>query len=790
MWPAVAYNKSWMWRTRPVLLLAIVGLLGLVGFSYYSRVQKRAGGAPNMPATLPDNTSATAHRWSWTNTASGKITSEISAANMRQIREPNKFALDDVELRIFDKTGDKYNLVKCAKADFDIASGEMYSDGDVDITMDVPKDEQPTGRLLSIHSSGIHFLTKTGKANTDRAVSFRFDRGEGTAVGAEYDPQTRNLHLLSQIHLIWRGTNLKAPPMYIESGDARYLESESKVYLSPWTKMTRDTLSMEGGPTTVTLDNGSIDLVESDNAKGTDKRPARTLDFAADHMVMNFDDGQVNKIGGQSNASVVSTSANGETRVATDHIDMDFDVVRKGDHAESRLKDAVANGHAVVQSHPVLLPGHSPPQNRVLRSDVITMKMRPGGDEVESMETGAPGSLEFLPTVAAQPHRFLTGDRMWIAYGARNQIQSYRAINVTTRTLNPKPPDKDQPPPPVLTWSQNLDATFDPKTNDLAHLEQRDNFRYESGDRKATASRAELDQAKNVITLNGGARVSDSTGSTSAAHIVMDQKDSDMTAEGDVNSIRLPDKKAQPSGMLSADEPLHARAKQMDTHDNNQQITYRGDAVAWQGANRLQANVIEIDRDNDTLKAHENVVSELLDKKDDDNAKAGKKKPGEPPVFTVVHAADMLYTDDDHIARYTGGATLKRPDLSVKGQEVIAFLREENKKPGDPKQQPAPAKGAESSNSGSSLDHAFADGNVTIVSTTPLRARTGTSEHAEYYVDQGKVILTKGQPQLVDSIRGTTRGAELTWYSKDDKLIVGGTAKELAHSLIHRVAKQ
>ena len=779
-----------MWRTRPILLLAIVGLLGLVGFSYYSRVQRRTGGAPRLPASLPENTSATAHRWSWTNTSNGKSTAEISAGNMRQIREPNQFALDDVQLKIFNKEGDKFDLVQCAKADFDIATGEMFSAGDVDITMNVPKDEQPTGRLLSIHSSGIHFLTKTGKATTDRAVSFRFDRGEGTAVGAEYDPQTRDLHLVSQIHLIWRGSNPEAPPMDIESGDARYRETESKVYLSPWTKLKRDALTMEGGSTVVTLDNGAISLVESEKAKGTDKQPARTLNFAADHMWMNFDDGQVNKISGQPNAKLVSVSSNGQTQVTTDHIDMDFEVVRKGDHSESRLKDAMATGHSVVESQPALLPGHSPPQNRILRSDAITMKMRPGGDELDSVETGAPGSLEFVPTVATQPHRFLTGDRMWITYGEHNQIRSYRSTNVTTKTLNPKQAGKTEPPPPVLTWSRNLDATFDPKTNDLAHLDQKDDFRYESGDRRATAKHAELDQAKNVITLNGGARVWDSTGSTSAGRIIMNQNDSDMIAEGEVNSIRLPDKKVQPSGMLSSDEPLHARAKRMESHDSNQRLIYQGGAVAWQGADRLQANTIEIDRDESTLKAHENVVSELLDKKDEDKTQ-GAKKAAQAPVFTVVHAADMIYTDEDHIARYTGGATLKRPDLSVKGQEVIAFLREESKKPDDAKPKPAvsPAEKPGKKDSGSSLDHAFAEGNVVIVSVSPLRTRTATSEHAEYYVDEGKVILTKGQPQLVDSIKGTTHGAELTWYSKDDRLLVNGANKELAHSLIRRNPK-
>jgi hypothetical protein len=42
----------------------------------------------------------------------------------------------------------------------------------------------------------------------------------------------------------------------------------------------------------------------------------------------------------------------------------------------------------------------------------------------------------------------------------------------------------------------------------------------------------------------------------------------------------------------------------------------------------------------------------------------------------------------------------------------------------------------------------------------------------------------------VDSIRGTTRGAELTWFSKNDRLLVNGAEKDLAHSLIRRTSKQ
>jgi len=54
--------------------------------------------------------------------------------------------------------------------------------------------------------------------------------------------------------------------------------------------------------------------------------------------------------------------------------------------------------------------------------------------------------------------------------------------------------------------------------------------------------------------------------------------------------------------MLQQDEPLHARAKKMVATDHNLQIRYEGNAVLWQSANRLTADIVEIDRDNEVLK--------------------------------------------------------------------------------------------------------------------------------------------------------------------------------------------
>jgi hypothetical protein len=150
----------------------------------------------------------------------------------------------------------------------------------------------------------------------------------------------------------------------------------------------------------------------------------------------------------------------------------------------------------------------------------------------------------------------------------------------------------------VTGW---LLATFDPKTSEMTRLEQKTDFRYEEGLRRATAARAVLEQPKDLMTLDGAARVWDPTGSVTADHMVVQQKSGDFTAEGHVASTRLPDKKEKPSSsMLAGDEILQARANRMTSTGDNQYVRYEGTAqskaVAWQGANRIEAELLEIDR--------------------------------------------------------------------------------------------------------------------------------------------------------------------------------------------------
>jgi lipopolysaccharide export system protein LptA len=222
--------------------------------------------------------------------------------------------------------------------------------------------------------------------------------------------------------------------------------------------------------------------------------------------------------------------------------------------------------------------------------------------------------------------------------------------------------------------------------------------------------------------------------------------------------------------MLSGDEPMQAVARTMSSANHNKLVKYDGDAVLWQGVNRIQADHVEIDREKRSIIADGHVITQSREEnKADETAPApGPAKPADPApaIFTLVKAPHMVYTDQDRLAHYSGGVLLNRAGLQMKANDLRSWLAEE---------------GADNR-----LQKAFADGAVQIVQTGPIRTRTGASEHAEYYTDEEKIVLRGGDPTMNDSLRGNTRGAELTYYSNDDRLLVKGSDGKPAISHIRR----
>ncbi len=183
----------------------------------------------------------------------------------------------------------------------------------------------------------------------------------------------------------------------------------------------------------------------------------------------------------------------------------------------------------------------------------------------------------------------------------------------------------------------------------MSTIQQTGDFAYQEGDRRARAAKATMDSNQNQIVLDSAARIWDPTGSTAADRIRLDQRTGDFVAEGNVNSSRLPDKDQKKSSeMLSGDAPMQATARKMDSKNHNRTIRYEGGVNLWQGANRIQAETVDIDRTQDkkTLVADGKVVTNLWEEPKDD-----AKKKTATPVLTEVKAGHMVYTGSKRMAK-------------------------------------------------------------------------------------------------------------------------------------------
>jgi lipopolysaccharide export system protein LptA len=755
--------------TRWLLLVAIVAIVAGLGLTYRAQKKILAAKSPAKPEKLASDLNSSAEGWAYSTTDGQRTKVSITAKDFFEAKDSSRIDLKQVTLKLFNKSGDAYDLVTSEAATFFKNAHRFYSEGEVVITLAVPKDKPPTHTPVSIKSSGVNFDTDTGQAETDRASSFAFEHGTGSSTGAFYDPASRVLTLKNNVKLDWKPVGPRAKPMKIEAGTLYYREAESEIWLKPWGRMTRDTTVIEGNDATIKLQEvaGEKDgatkkvlrSIEATKAHGSDSEPKRKLQYSAEHLLVNFnDDGDAEKVLGDAGSQLVSTSDSAETSIAARHVDLSFDT----SSGDSVLTGVTGEGNAVVTSKPLPVAGRPIGETHVLRSEKLDMKMRPGGREIETVAAREPGTLEFLPNLPIQRHRTLTGRDMLIAYGPQNRVESFKAADVHTQT-EPTPEEKKRNRVTSVTSSKLMEARFDPKTNRIATIDQTGDFTYEEGDRKARANKGSMDSGHNLIVLDTNARMSDATGMTSADLIRMDQLTGNFSAEGNVNSSRMPEKdKKKNSEMLAGDEPLHAQARRMDSANRNKKLHYEGNVVMWQGANRIQADTVDLDREKHTLIADGNVLTNLWEEPKDP-----QKKKTTVPVLTEVRSKRLVYTEADRQAVYTGGATLKQPNMQVTSTQLRAFLSEA---------------GADSR-----LEKAIADGDVHIHKSGKLVSYDGRSEHSEYYTKDQKLIMTGGSPTMTNSQGWSTVGpGGLTYYANDDRLIVNGSEKQPANSIIQR----
>jgi lipopolysaccharide export system protein LptA len=165
---------------RWLLLVAIAAIVAVVALKYLAQKRKLAGQKPVPTAELSSSLSAASVDYEYwdKDLATGRMRSYIKAKDFQQIKSDSRVELKGVTMKVYSKDGKSYDLVKSAAATFDSDTRRLVSQGDVEITLNLPIEGPMPPSPTVIKTSGVTCDSNTGRTDTDQPASFVFAKGE------------------------------------------------------------------------------------------------------------------------------------------------------------------------------------------------------------------------------------------------------------------------------------------------------------------------------------------------------------------------------------------------------------------------------------------------------------------------------------------------------------------------------------------------------------------------------------------------------------------------------------
>jgi lipopolysaccharide export system protein LptA len=180
----------------------------------------------------------------------------------------------------------------------------------------------------------------------------------------------------------------------------------------------------------------------------------------------------------------------------------------------------------------------------------------------------------------------------------------------------------------------------------------------------------------------------------------------------------------------------------------------------------VQSTALDVYRSEKRLSSGSPVVTTFLQPAPakNENGAASHSSAEARPV--TVHAEFLDYFDEGRSARYRGNVVMVTENTTLRCDRMNVYFTQSD------------------TLEGSEVERAVAEGHVRV--TQP--GRLGSGEHGEYFAGSGKIILSGGEPSLVDDQKGSTTGQRLTFFIHDDRLFVDG-GQQMPSVSKHRVAQ-
>ena len=766
-------------RRQKWLTGLVVGGISLtalaVGLTYWVSSTRRTPPVHIPPSPAP-NVQNQLSGYTFTRSDEGRPVFTVHAARTVSYQQSKSTELEDVTVEIFGRKGDRGDILRTQRCEYNSESGDFLASGPVEIELSAHSSDLPGTGLRGKHrifleTSKVAFHQDEELAETNEPVKFRMGSASGTARGLAYATRDGWIELKHEVAADLAQGTKKAPqpPLHLTASGLRYDKDLGQVALTGPVEVTQGKRRAVADSANITLESHNrVSRVNLEgHAKAFEVNARRSVELSADQAQGDFDtaSGQLRHITAEQNVVGESIGKGSTSRLTAQRVDMDL----AGKHPQPLRGVATGDVHLNLESQPVLnLPAKSPagkgPEKKTLAAAEVRFEFRPDGHSLKNVETAGPGTLLITPADPKTGEKVITAGQFLMTFDARSRIESLRGLAPTQVLFRP-PATAPAGSAPQQTQADRLDAVFDVGTQTMREVRQSGNFQYREGDRQASSDDAHYDAQAQTMLLLGHPQVWDANSRVKCQQITIDMRTNTSTGEGHVQATHLP--RPAPGAPPAPTPPLptNVLADRMVTLKQSQTVHYEGHVRAWQGTDVVESSALDVYRTQKRVSSGSQVVTSFVQPAAmvSEQGAAPHTTGGTRPV--TVHADFLDYLDQGRRARYVGNVRLVTETTTLQSDRLDVYFT-----PGDTAE-------------GSEVDHAVADSHVIV--TQP--GRVGSGDHAEYYAGPGKIVLTGGPPRLVDERKGSTTGQRLTFFIHDDRLFVDGGDQSPSISK-HRVA--
>lgn len=776
-------NREAARYARWAAIAAALMALGVASV-YVERALQRARARRAAPAAVPATVERQSAQFTFSKVEQDRTVFTIRASHATQFRDADRALLEDVWITIYGRDGKRNDNIHTRECSYEPQSGMARCEGEVQIDIEgAPATPgQPPAKTLELKTSNLSFNRETGEASTPAAVEFHFPAGQGRGVGVAYSTRDAVVRVEHAVEFDLSASDRTGGLPVTASGSSLEIRSKER------TVVLRGPAIVRQGSREMSADRISVELDENNRARRAvaEGHPQIRATEGGGKIAVSAArfEGRLNPAGwvesviAEGDLKGTRQTAGGSDRFSAARAE--FSMLPQS----NLVKEMTASGGVTAE----LQQGGA---SHLLKTEALRVTFSTGGrlgesagramsgaavttadrQRVKSAETLAPATIESrsgddTTTLAAKKFAAQLGED-----GRLEKLFGHSGVEVRRQIGRAAP---------QAISAEELAATFGAK-GEWDTVEESGNVRFEQDDRRASAARARIVRATDTITLDGSPVISDAMSRTTAASAVINQKTGELRAAGGVVSTYLPAARGDAVSLgLGA---AHISADALSGSATSGHVVYAGHARLWQGESVLDADQIELWREDKKMQAAGRVVAVFPQASSPFALPLGRsggtaQGPTAGPTLWKVRAPVLTYWGDQGRAHLEGGVTASSAQGSLESRTLDVFLGG-----AAPAQAPAPP-GIAISSGGRQLSRVLAQGNVVV----RQGSRRGMAEQAEYTAAEGKFVLSGGQPTISDDSSNTATGHSLTFYVASDTILVD--SQEGSRTLTkHRVEK-